>query len=121
MIREAKRLWGNRPETHFTVGNVSPRRAEYSIASGIFNVQLDQPRELWSQFVAATLVDMHKSSKKGFAVNFKRDEKAESSAELGLYRTAPEPWISFCEEKLAASVECLASYGLPEFTLLVRS
>src|SRR5437870_7867187 len=51
MITEARRLWLPRSDTEFLVANTSPRVADYSVASGIFNVKLNQPEALWTQFI----------------------------------------------------------------------
>jgi SAM-dependent methyltransferase len=120
MVRHAKRLWRNRSRTKFMVGDVSPRVADYSVASGIFNVKLDQPVDRWKRFVAQTLTDMHKCSRYGFAVNFMAPRAPACAAQLELYRTSAEPWIRYCEEELGSPVELLSAYGLREFTLLVR-
>jgi SAM-dependent methyltransferase len=120
MVRHAKRLWRNRSRTKFIVGNVSPRVADYSVASGIFNVKLDQPVDRWERFIAQTLTDMHKCSRHGFAVNFMAPRASTHAPQLELYRTSAEPWMRYCEEELGSAVELLSAYGLREFTLLVR-
>ena len=48
MIRLANTLWGHRKQTNFIVANASPRIADYSIASGIFHVKLEQTKDHWS-------------------------------------------------------------------------
>jgi SAM-dependent methyltransferase len=120
MVRHAKRMWQNRGHARFFVANASPRIADYSVASGIFNVKLNQPTERWEGFVAKVLSDMHATSRRGFAVNFMVPRAARQAAQPGLYRTLPEPWIGYCEQELGSSVELLTGYGLREFTLLVR-
>jgi hypothetical protein len=102
------------------VGNVNPRVADYSVASGIFNVKLDQPIDRWERFIAQTLTDMHESSRYGFAVNFMAPCAPALAPRLELYCTSAEPWMRFCEQELGSAVELLAAYGLREFTLLVR-
>jgi SAM-dependent methyltransferase len=121
MIRRARRLWRNSIRTKFLVADASPRIADYSIASGIFNVKLDQPIDGWERFIAKTLSDMYSCSQYGFAVNFMAPCSPGDSSEAGLYHTPAEPWIHFCEQELGSSVELLTAYGLREFTLLVRN
>jgi SAM-dependent methyltransferase len=120
MIRRAKRLWRHHRGARFIVGNLSPRVADYSIASGIFNVKLDQPLDRWEHFVAKTLTDMQATSRRGFAVNFKAPQVAGRFCESGLYRTSPKQWARYCAQVLGSSVEVTTGYGLREFTLLVR-
>lgn len=119
MIREAKRLWSNRPCAAFHIGSKSPRIADYSVASGVFNVKLDQPLALWEDFIAQTLVDMHTTSRRGLSANFMAPEISRTTR-AGLYRCIPTTWIRFFEQDLKSSVQLVATYGLNEFTLVVR-
>jgi SAM-dependent methyltransferase len=120
MIRRAKRLWRGRHDAKFMVGHGSPRIADYSIASGIFNVRLDQSIARWEGFVAETLADMHDGSRRGFAVNFISPQAPAEATQSGLYRAPAEQWIAHCRAKFDASVELIEAYGLREYTLLVR-
>jgi SAM-dependent methyltransferase len=121
MIRRARRLWRNHDQAAFVVANDSRRIADYSVASGIFNVILDQPVKLWQHFIAKTLSRMHSTSRRGFAVNFMTRPERGKIARPGLYCISPEPWIHYCEQKLGSKVELLTQYGMREFTLLARS
>ena len=119
MINHAGSLQRDLSRAGFMVAQVSPRMADYSVASGIFNVRLDQPIHRWERYIGKTLVDMHASSRRGFAVNFMTPSPFSENPE-GLYCTTPNPWIRFCEDELRSSARVLADYGLREFTLLVR-
>jgi hypothetical protein len=121
MVRRAQRQWKHRTDARFVAGATSPRVADYSIASGIFNVKLREPLDRWTSFVARTLADMAATSRRGFAANFMAARDRDAAAELELYRSAPAAWIDYCERTLGGSVELVAEYGLREFTLLVRS
>lgn len=120
MVRSGRRLWRRRAGARFVTGSASPRVADYSVASGIFNVRLDEPLERWERFVDSTLRDLHATSRRGFAVNFMAPLGPDQPHKAGLYRTAPEPWLAFCERELGSSPELVVDYGLREFTLLSR-
>jgi SAM-dependent methyltransferase len=120
MVRKAKRVWHDSDHARFLAATASPRIADYSIASGIFNVKLHQPTELWESFIATTIVGMHATSRRGFAINFMTPRQPDRTAEPELYRTTPDRWLRFCEQKLGSSAELLVDYGLREFTLLVQ-
>jgi SAM-dependent methyltransferase len=120
MLRRARRLWRGRPNVSFAHGHTSPRLADYSVASGIFNVQLDQPRDRWERFVAATLDELHQTSRRGFAVNFMSAPAAGTPDRQGVYSTAPGPWAQYCAIQFGAVTEVIDGYGLREFTLIVR-
>jgi SAM-dependent methyltransferase len=124
MISRARRRF-RRADRHFVVGKASPRIADYSVASGIMNVNVGHSRAVWEAFVAAVLQDMRRTSRRGFSVNFMSDAVTASevhgkSPAARLYRTSPERWIPFCEKTLGCSVETLENYGMREFTLLLR-
>jgi SAM-dependent methyltransferase len=120
MLRRARRLWRNRPNASFVHGHAGPRLADYSIASGIFNVQLGQPPDVWERFIATTLDQLHRTSRRGFSVNFMRAPTAGTPERKGLYSAEPERWARYCAAQFGAATEMLDGYGLREFTLIVR-
>lgn len=119
MVREARNMWRAVPEARFAVGATSPRQADYSVASGIFNVRLEHPVALWERYVARILDNLHDTSRIGFAVNF-RAQPHSGFLSAGLYETSPDNWAQFCRQRYGAAVQVIADYGLREFTLLVR-
>lgn len=120
MLVRARRLWRGRPNVSFAGGHASPRIAEYSVASGIFNVRQDQPRDLWEDFIAETLDQLHETSRRGFAVNFMSAPADGEPEREGIYSAAPERWAHYCSAKFGARTRVIDDYGLREFTLIVR-
>ena len=82
MVEAARRLWAGTPHAAFRTARRSPRQADYSVASGVFNVKLDAPREDWEAVVRATLADLAATSRRGFAVNFLGPEPAHLAQRL---------------------------------------
>jgi SAM-dependent methyltransferase len=124
MVSRARRRF-RRADRRFAVGKASPRLADYSVASGVMNVNVGHSRAVWEDFIAAMLQDMRRTSRRGFSVNFISDvvaasEAPDNSPATRLYRTSPERWIPYCENVLGCSVETLDNYGMREFTLLLR-
>jgi SAM-dependent methyltransferase len=120
MIRRARRLWRRRADARFVVGDACPRTADYGIASGIFNVKLDEPTERWERLIEDTLAQLCDSVRHGFAVNLMAPLPPSRPAPPQLYRAPSDRWIGFCERELGMSVELVAGYGMPEYTLLAR-
>lgn len=120
MIVRAKKLWRGNPRAEFEVGSGSPREVDYSLASGIFNVRIDEPMRLWQRFVAETLRAMSASSRRGFAVNFLTPLPRGTDMVPELYRPVPKRWAGFCEAELGCRVELVENYGLREITMLAR-
>lgn len=122
MQNRASQLWREQRWASFTTDSSIPRIADYCVASGVFNVKLQQSTRDWERFVAATLSGMHHASRMGFAVNFMLENSNSSynnSCE-GLYKSKPEKWAGYCEREFGSSVTLIEGYGQPEFTLLVR-
>jgi SAM-dependent methyltransferase len=119
MVACAARQWQGHPGVRFAETDEAPRVADYAIASGIFNVIPSGAAGCWSDLVAATLSDLHRDTRRGFAVNFMGADPSRSR-EPGLYRTLPAPWIAYCEQAFGAAVTLTEGYALNEFTLLVR-
>jgi SAM-dependent methyltransferase len=121
MVASARSRWGYLPETKFETVGESLRIADYSIASGLFNVRLQHCDADWERWVAHTLQNLHNSSQIGFAVNFLIPPQLGEASPKALYRPAIGQWTSFCENDLASDVESITGYGMREYTLLVRS
>lgn len=119
MVQRARRRHRGDPAKRFTVGRACPRQADYTVASGIMNVTLGHPVPLWKGFVRSMLCDMHRSSRRGFAVNF-LEAPTPGAPPDQLYCPRPEIWQRFCADEFDCSVELLSDYGLREYTLLIR-
>src|SRR5581483_10452680 len=70
MVRRARRAQRGQKNAKFVTGRASPRVADYSVASGVFNVKLRNSRDAWERFVRTPLTQMDATSRRGFAVNF---------------------------------------------------
>jgi len=119
MVETARERWKKNRRATFAVGSRCGQIADYSLASGIFNVRLGQPVGEWESYVESILADLRGNSRIGFSVNFMLPHDAQPS-ENELYRTQPKRWMTFCQRALGGSVQSLGGYGLREFTLLVR-
>jgi SAM-dependent methyltransferase len=120
MVRRARRQWRRVERVRFVEGYHSPRTADYSVASGIFNVRQAESHDSWEAFIRETLQHLAATSSRGFAVNFVEAFPCGERGVPGLYTTTPEPWIGFCVDHIGADVEVIEGYGMREFSLLVR-
>ena len=124
MISRARRRYA-KPGRRFAIGRTASRVADYSVASGIMNVNVGYGRAQWEDFVAIMLGDMRHVSRLGFSVNFVTMEAScdgdlSNPSEASLYCTRPDRWVHHCERELDCVVEVVENYGMKEFTLLVR-
>jgi SAM-dependent methyltransferase len=119
MVRAARSIWPEEPGVRFVHGTRCPRVADYSIASGIFNVCGSIERRDWEEFIRATLRELKRASRRGFAVNFMAELAPGIDGPRELYRTPATPWVEFCEQQLGARTALIGNYGMREFTLWV--
>ena len=118
MVDEGRRKWRSAGGVQFAAPAGIYRSADYCVASGIFNVKLGHDRAAWERLVATTMTEMYGRSRRGMAVNFLAANEALDDV-TEHYRCAPGPWMDHAQA-MGASVELLADYGMPEFTLLLR-
>jgi SAM-dependent methyltransferase len=119
MIEAAELRWKHNTLATFSVDSQCRDVADYSLASGVFNVKLDWPIEEWEAYIKSILTDLCAKSRRGFSVNFMLPLEQPSGEQL-LYRTGPDRWMDFLKE-LDCSAEQISDYGLREFTLLARN
>jgi SAM-dependent methyltransferase len=119
MVAVARDRWKGNPLATFTVDSGCGHPADYSLASGVFNVRLGQPVENWEPYIESILADIKANSRIGFAVNFMAPHDQKPTEEE-LYRTEPQRWVGFCEQQLDCTADLVTGYGLREFTLLAR-
>lgn len=116
MVRLAEASCAGDPQAAAVHSGRWPRQADYSVASGTFNVCLDAPRDAWEAMIADTLAAMARTSRRGFAVNL----LLPLHDRAGLYTTDPARWADHCAQTLGATPEVIGGYGMGEFTLLAR-
>lgn len=119
MVSAARKRWARATNANFVLGREAPRVADYSVASGIFNVKLDQPQEIWTELIKRTLRHLHAVSRVAFSVNFLARLPQKSKCAPELYCADPEKWIDYCHQSFHARTELLNNYGMKEFTLHV--
>tara|TARA_R110000796_G_scaffold71409_5_gene162206 strand:- start:74256 stop:74885 length:630 start_codon:yes stop_codon:yes gene_type:complete len=91
--------------------------ADYTIASGIFNVRFDNKLQDWEEHIKSTLRDMFEHSKKGISFNLLTkyvDFEADN-----LYYAYPAYYFDFCKTELSKKVNLLHDYPLYEWTITV--
>ncbi len=121
MVAAARRRWRHRADCAFELAEGAVRVADYSLASGLFNVKLDCPLPEWEALVARTLDNLHRHSRLGYAVNFIAPPAPGQPSPPQLYRPPAERWLAhIAAAHQGAQATVLRGHGLPEYTLLVR-
>lgn len=96
------------------------RIADYSVASGVFNVKLDQSNENWGKFVLSVLDDLNNSSRIGFAFNCLTSYSDIERMKDNLYYANCLEYFDLCKKRYSRNVSLMHDYDLYEFTIIVR-
>ena len=115
MLEEARRRY---PKGEWILGSKLAARADYSFASGIFNVRLKESRGDWRRFIVRTLDEMHEHSRRGFAFNVLTSYVDFRMPHL--YYADPREFFDLCKRRYSKRVALLHDTPLYEWTMLVR-
>jgi SAM-dependent methyltransferase len=108
------------PGRRFVVDESELPVADYTVASGIFNVKLDVGDDEWRDYVLAMIARLDSVSGVGFAFNMLTSYSDADRMRPDLYYGDPRFFFDHCKRSYAKDVALLHDYGLYEFTLLVR-
>ena len=95
-------------------------RADYTIASGIFNVKYDAEEADWHHHVLKTLEIMNEKSNSGFSFNLLTSYSDKEFMQAYLYYADPLFFFDFCKRNFSKNVALLHDYFQYDFTILVR-
>jgi SAM-dependent methyltransferase len=99
-------------------GDRIAEEADYSFASGIFNVRLAESEERWTAYVREVVRNLAGHSRRGFAFNVLSTYC--DHREDHLYYGDPLEWFDWCKTEIAPRVALLHDYPLYEWTLTAR-
>lgn len=108
------------PRCRFTSSQADLGSADYTLASGIFNVRLDTDEASWAEYVLGVLDAIAERSGRGFAFNMLTRHADPPLMRPDLYYADPARYFRLCVERYGRTVALLHDYELYEFTVLVR-
>jgi SAM-dependent methyltransferase len=120
MISAAERLFGSGDRIRFTSAWNSLDRGDFAFASGVFNVRLGYPVEIWRDYVVDSLREIDVLTRRGWAVNFLTSYSDSERMRGDLYYAEPTVLFDWCKRNVSPRVALLHDYELYEFTLIVR-
>lgn len=120
MVDAARAAFAGHPSVQFAVEAEPSRAADYSVASGIFNVRFSRTDEEWRAYMVDTLDGMARRSRLGFAFNCLTRYSDADKMRDNLFYADPGYLFDLCKTRYARNVALLHDYGLFEFTMLVR-
>jgi len=121
MIANARKLYGGSENHGFSVitDHFELLPADYTVASGIFNVMMGHSVAEWQDYFLTVLRQMDRVSTSGFAFNCLTIYSDKEYMKDNLYYADPCFFFDFCKRNFSKNVALLHDYDLYEFTILV--
>lgn len=120
MLEEARRLGGGADRVRFVDRDGELEPADYTVASGIFNVKLEAGGDEWERYVFTTLGRLDELAERGFSFNMLTSYSDADRMRPDLHYANPGSIFDYCKRNFSRWVALLHDYGLYEFTILVR-
>jgi SAM-dependent methyltransferase len=120
MVAKATELHAGMQNIAFVSKEQDMREADYTVASGIFNVKLQASSTEWESYVLRTLETISRLSEQGFAFNALTKYSDPDFLRADLYYADPLFFFDYCKRKFSRFVSLFHDYPLYEFTMLVR-
>jgi SAM-dependent methyltransferase len=120
MVAEASRRHADELRASFTdeITEVTP--ADFTVASGVFNVKLHTPPPEWRQLVLEMIDEIAGLSLRGMAFNALTSHSDAGRKRPDLYYADPAELLDHCLRTYSRDVALHHDYALYEFTLLVH-
>lgn len=106
------------PRATFVRSAAPTETADYSFASGTFNLKLQASERPWADYVKALLALLWQKTGKGLAFNML--DIRQKRAGDGLFYADPGDFADFCRTSMSPRLELVENYGLPDWTMLIR-
>jgi SAM-dependent methyltransferase len=120
MIAKATELYKDLDFCQFFADETKLTEADYTVASGIFNVKQQISDEVWIDYIWQVLEKISKLSKRGFAFNMLTSYSNKHRMRKDLYYAEPTFIFDYCKRRFSSFVSLLHDYPLYEFTILVK-
>lgn len=119
MARHAAFLHQGFDNCQFFSSEALLRMADYTVASGIFNVKLQTSSEEWEEYILHILRRLNDISTRGFSYNMLTSYAENHLMRDDLYYGDPGFYFDYCKRHFSKYVALLHDYPLYEFTIQV--
>lgn len=120
MIAIANSFNGHKKNIFFTNASLIQRPTDYVVASGIFNVKLDEGDKRWSDYIIDTINHMNANALKSFSFNCLTKYSDKDKMKDYLYYADPCAIFDYCKKHFSRNVALIHDYELYEFTIAVK-
>lgn len=122
MLTAARRRLPESPRRRFHhIAHASKmQRADFTLASGIFNLKGDTAEHAWLAYILETIASMVAKSRRGIAFNCLTRYSDPERMRTDLYYADPCFLFDFCKRNFSRNVALLHDYREYDFTILIR-
>jgi SAM-dependent methyltransferase len=120
MIAAARERYGGDRRARFVTDERDLAKADFTIASGVFNVRVGHGEEVWRRYVLSVIDRLAALSCKGMAFNALTIHSDPDRMSPDLYYADPAELLDHCLRLHSRDVALRHDYGLYEFTVIVR-
>ncbi|MBC7488712.1 MAG: methyltransferase domain-containing protein [Glaciimonas sp.] len=120
MIEAGRRRHSKNDALRFILSSEPDQVADYGVASGIFNIRLQNSYEEWRSYVECNLNVLNETSRLGFSFNCLTSYSDAEHMQPHLFYPDPASLFELCKRRYSRNVALLHDYDLYEFTILVR-
>ncbi len=120
MIEAARGNIGEGKGLEWCTDLANKNQFDYVVASGIFNVKLQNSNEEWIKYVLDTLKTFNQVAEKGFSFNILTKYSDKEYMRDYLYYADPLFLFDYCKKHFSKQVALLHDYPIYEFSIIVR-
>jgi SAM-dependent methyltransferase len=122
MIQRAKERFSARQDVKFALieNAMQMQPADFTVASGIFNIRFTENDESWLKYILDTITEMNEKSRRGFAFNILTKYSDREFMKPELYYADPGYLFDYCKRNFSRNVAILHDYNQYDFTVIVR-
>jgi SAM-dependent methyltransferase len=122
MVQIASDTYADKPGCTFRqIGSAADMaEADYTVASGIFNIRYTLTNQEWLDYILQTISQMNAVSRKGFAFNALTAYSDADKMQIYLCYSDPLYLFDYCKKNFSRNVALLHDYNQYDFTILVR-
>jgi len=120
MIRNARKIHEKDNNAKWFTDITNIGKADYVVASGIFNVRLKNSDNEWLEYILETLKTINEKSKKGFSFNMLTKYSDSEFMKDYLYYADPLFIFDHCKRNFSKWVALKHDYPLYEFSIIVK-
>jgi SAM-dependent methyltransferase len=120
MLETARANHADKENCRFASDVADLREADYTVASGVFNLKFGVGDEEWKFYMLEKVNELAFLSRKGFAFNALTSYSDPEFQRADLYYADPLFWFDYCKRNISKHVALLHDYPEYDFTILVR-